>query len=276
MGSPNAILDTHVHHHHHHYLHAPGGLLAPKPPRPAPGDAPIPFPFSLTTTDLHLALLLSTTLTLLYHADLALLLLYWLLRPLRLTPARYPRWLLPAALRPLPGGAVSSYWATLHALRWEVRRNREALGWGGVSFACFAVLAGFLPAEAGEAVMGWAGPGLWAVGEVYLHLVVACLGISWGLGGVWVVWQVVVFTEWAGVRAVGDLVVAWARFLRENWTVVFVAFAGWVSWTLAVEVDYTVVYRKTVEWGFLQCAGLLYGVGDVVRDVARSMTRVFD
>jgi hypothetical protein len=129
------------------------------------------------------------------------------------------------------------------------------------------------PQDIGDELMGLVGPPLWAAAEVYGHLALSCLGISWGLGGVWVVWQVVLFTAWAGIRAVRDLVVGWARFLWANWVVVFVAFAGWVSWTLAVEVDYAMVYKETVEWGLLKCAEWVYLSGDVVRDVA-SMTEL--
>ncbi|KAH6856251.1 hypothetical protein B0I37DRAFT_442952 [Chaetomium sp. MPI-CAGE-AT-0009] len=229
-----------------------------------------PHALSLPTTHL-LALLTATTITLLRHPDLSRFLLYWLARGTFL-----PRFL-PAPLRrtsaPANGMRQSPYWATLHALRWQEGLSGPAVEclWTWYVVVVLA-LAGTCPAGVGEAVLGGLGWVAWPCVRLYLLLVVVTAGVR---GARWLVWfarEVVSFVVWAVLLAVREVVVLWAGFLRRYWAVIFASWAGWVSWRLVTQVDYGEVAEGTVVWLLYRTTGLLYWAGDVLRDMARSIS----
>lgn len=244
----------------------------PNPPTPLPcapcGAPPPPYLTPLLCPTRHaLSLLLSLTLTLALHPSLLTLLLYWTTHSLRLLhPPTHSALPLPSVLTNPPNGARSRYWATLHTLRWEVRRNRRAVCAVLWAYAVFFVMLAWLPREAGESVVGAVWPFLAAVAEVYLHLLVSCTAVRVGVWGVRVaLW----FAGWAVVQGVREVVLLWAGVVWEYWQLLFAGVVCWASVCLVQGVDFGEVWKGTVGWFLLAAAGYFFHVGDAIRDMAQ-------
>ncbi|KAL2176965.1 uncharacterized protein P884DRAFT_330213 [Thermothelomyces heterothallicus CBS 202.75] len=287
----------HYHRHHHHRYHQyyasahrhhhNGGNNNSNPPQNQGATAAAA---GAARTNLQLALLGSVAAAVLRYPDLALLLLHGLARPLvraaKGGPHPHPHphlhlagllpsWLVPEALRPLRHGLPPSspFRAALHALRWEVRRNWEALCCAGWAFAglLLASSAGLVPAAAARAVVGWAVPLLCAAAELYGHLLFTCLGVTWAVTAVRVAWDVLLFAVWVVLQTARELAVQWTGFVRRHWVVIFAGLACWGLWEWLSNLDYDVLWVEAAHWFLLTCAELVYLSGDVVRDMAKSI-----
>ena len=167
----------------------------------------------------------------------------------------------------------SRYWATLHALRWQEGLAEPVLSslqaW---YIASLLVLVSTCGSGTGEAILAavWTAL-LWPVLQVYLLAVVVTSGVRWAPELLWFGREVVWFVVLAVGAAVVQVVGVWVGVVRANWVVLFVAWAGWVTWGLVTRVDHGEVAEGTVGWVLYRSAGLLYWAGDVVRDVARGV-----
>jgi hypothetical protein len=239
----------------------------PIPARCSPCEQPPP-PY---LTPLHsptrhaLSLLLSLTLTLALHPDHLTLLLYWTARSLRLVTPLTHLPLVPDFLAPPRNGTRSRYWATLHTLRWEVGRNRRAARAALWAYGLVFLALAWVPREAGENVVGAVGPLLAAVGEVYLHLLVACTAVR---VGVWGLRVVLGFAGAALVEAARGVVLFWVWFLCEYSWWLFTAGMCWASFSAVGVVDVREIWDGLGEWVLLSGAKYLYVVGDSLRDTA--------
>ncbi|KAK4251341.1 hypothetical protein C7999DRAFT_28071 [Corynascus novoguineensis] len=224
-------------------------------------------------TNVQLALLCSAASTLLYHQDLALLLLHALARPLHVVIHR-PR-LVPAALRPLRHGPrpSSSYWPALHALWWELHHNQEALGWFGCSFIFIWLTSsvGIIPQGLAQALVGGAVPLLTDAAQLYAHLLLTLLGVTWAVGAVWFAGEVMSFAVWVAVQTAKELAVQWTGLAVRHWMLGFTGLMGWVIWGVLSELEYKMVQAEVAHWFLLTSAESVYLLGDVVRDIAKSI-----
>jgi hypothetical protein len=202
--------------------------------------------------------------TLSVHRELTCHLGYWLLRALRLTSS--PPSSVPECLRPPAGAIRSPYWATLHALRWDAARHAPALRRALLAYAAVFVALAWLPREAGEYLLhDPVRPVLVPAVKVYLHLLVWCTAVRWGL---WAACGVVGFAGAAVIQAAREVGGFWGGLVVRYWGVVLAAWGVWVSVTLVRAVDFGEVWEETVGWALLKSAGGIYEVGDVVRDTA--------
>jgi hypothetical protein len=212
----------------------------------------------------QLALPVALAVTLSVHRELTCHLGYWLLRALRLTNT--PPSSLPECLRPPAGAIRSPYWATLHALRWDAARHAPALRRGMLVYAAAFVVLAWLPREAGEYLLyDVARPVLVPAARVYLHLLVSCTAVRWG---VWAARAAVGFAGFAVVQAAKEVGGFWGGLVVRYWGLVLAVWGVWVSVTLVQAVDFGEVWEGTVRWVLLKSAGGIYEVGDVVRDTA--------
>lgn len=237
--------------------------------RPQP---PAAYLNALTSPPRHaISLFAAVALTLLAHRDLLCLAAYWALRLLRpVVPADLHRSaaarLQRAAFVPLRNGLVSPYWATLHALKWELRRNVEAARLMAGTYAVVFFGLAWVREETGRDLLGWVDGTFGIVGAVYLQLVLVSLAVRWGsrtsAAVLWFLWEVVVGV-WGGMVEVAKGVVG------RHWRVMFAAWAVWASFRMMSCVDFGEVWEKTVKDVFLMCAEVIYLTGDIFRDAGK-------
>ncbi|KAL2132647.1 hypothetical protein VTI74DRAFT_3552 [Chaetomium olivicolor] len=182
----------------------------------------------------HLSLLFSLTLTFLTHSSLFWTVAYWVLSLVRFALAplipcsRLPAVPVPAALSPPPNGLVSPYWATLHGLRAEMRRNINAARVAAGSYVLGLVVLARMPRETGEELyellFGQVLP--WLVLVLFNVLMLGVVVRLWALKGLL---KGLASEVWEAVdKAAREVGRSWGYFLLRHWMRILAGFAVFV------------------------------------------------